>query len=49
MWKEKQGAEELGADSGGELPQPQAGAVGGREAPPAEAATVAAASPCKGF
>lgn len=49
-WKEKKGAEELGADSGGELPQPQAGAVGGRAEPPsAEAATVAAASQCEGF
>lgn len=45
MWKEKKGAEEKRADSGGELPQPQAGAVGGRgETPSAEAATVAAAS-----
>lgn len=50
MWKEKKGAEEKGADSGGELPQPQAGAVGGcGETPTAEAAAVAAVSYCKGF
>lgn len=41
MWKAKKGTEEKGADSGGELAQPRAGAVGCRhgENPAAEAAT----------
>lgn len=34
MWKEKKGPEEKGADSGGELPLPQAGAVGCAEPVP---------------
>lgn len=41
MWKAKKGTEEKGADSGGELAQPRAGAVGCRhgENLAAEAAT----------
>lgn len=49
-WKEKKGAAEKGADSGGELPQPRARAAGSAERTlQLEQATVAAASHCRGF